>query len=116
MICYFILIYDLDNNIRSYRNNNFDSAIEIFVWTNIERGILRMTFTSKFIDAALAISFPKIEEIKNNRIKELSEIKSKVKEDPTIVEKWFDNEIHKIINVTENHTSINIESLIKKLK
>ena|ERR671910_1211231 len=116
MICYFILIYDLDNNIRSYRNNNFDSAIEIFVWTNIERGILRMTFTSKFIDAALAISFPKIEEIKNNRIKELSEIKSKVKEDPTIVEKWFDNEINKIINVTENHTSINIESLIKKLK
>ena len=116
MICYFILIYDLDNNIRSYRNNNFDSAIEIFVWTNIERGILRMTFTSKFIDAALAISFPKIEEIKNNRIKELIEIKSKVKEDPTIVEKWFDNEINKIINVTENYTSINIESLIKNLK
>jgi hypothetical protein len=116
MICYFILIYDLDNNIRSYRNNNFDSAIEIFVWTNIERGILRMTFTSKFIDAALAISFPKIEEIKNNRIKELIEIKSKVKEDPTIVEKWFDNEINKIINVTENNSSINIESLIKNLK
>jgi hypothetical protein len=39
MICYFILMYDLDNSIRSYRNNNFDSAIEIFVWTNIERGI-----------------------------------------------------------------------------
>jgi hypothetical protein len=116
MICYFILIYDLDNNIRSYRNNNFDSAIEIFVWTNIERGILRMTFTSKFIEAALAISFPKIEEIKNNRIKELIEIKSKIKEDPTIVENWFDNEINKIINVTENNSSINIESLIKNLK
>ena len=116
MICYFILIYDLDNNIRSYRNNNFDSALEIFVWTNIERGILRMTFTSKFIDAALAISFPKIEEIKNNRIKELIEIKSKIQEDPTIVENWFDNEINKIINVTENNTSINIESLIKNLK
>ena len=55
MICYFILIYDLDNNIRSYRNNNFDSAIEIFVWTNIEREILRMTFTAKFIEAALNI-------------------------------------------------------------
>jgi hypothetical protein len=116
MICYFILIYDLDNNIRSYRNNNFDSAIEIFVWTNIERGILRMTFTSKFIEAALAISFPKIEEIKNNRIKELIEIKSKIKEDSTIVENWFDNEINKIINVTENNSSINIESLIKNLK
>jgi hypothetical protein len=116
MICYFILIYDLDNNIRSYRNNNFDSAIEIFVWTNIERGILRMTFTSKFIEAALAISFPKIEEIKNNRIKELIEIKSKIQEDPTVVENWFDNEINKIINVTENNSSINIESLIKNLK
>jgi hypothetical protein len=116
MICYFILIYDLDNNIRSYRNNNFDSAIEIFVWTNIERGISRMTFTSKFIEAALAISFPKIEEIKNNRIKELIEIKSKIQEDPTIVENWFDNEINKIINVTENNSSINIESLIKNLK
>jgi len=116
MICYFILIYDLDNNIRSYRNNNFDSAIEIFVWTNIERGILRMTFTSKFIEAALAISFPKIEEIKNNRIKELIEMKLKIKEDPTIVENWFDNEINKIINVTENNSSINIESLIKNLK
>jgi hypothetical protein len=116
MICYFILMYDLDNNISRYRNNNFDSAIEIFVWTNIERGILRMTFTSKFIEAALAISFPKIEEIKNNRIKELIEIKSKIKEDPTIVENWFDNEINKIINVTENNSSINIESLIKNLK
>lgn len=116
MICYFILIYDLDNNIGGYRNNHFDSAIEIFVWTNIERGILRMTFTSKFIEAALAISFPKIEEIKNNRIKELIEIKSKIQEDPTIVENWFDNEINKIINVTENNTSINIESLIKNLK
>jgi len=116
MICYFILMYDLDNNICSYRNNNFDSAIEIFVWANIERGILRMTFTSKFIEAALAISFPKIEEIKNNRIKELIKIKSKIKEDPTIVENWFDNEINKIINVTENNSSINIESLIKNLK
>ena len=116
MICYFILIYDLDNNIRSYRNNNFDSAIEIFVWTNIERGILRMTFTSKFIEAALAISFPKIEEIKKNRMKELIEIKSKIKEDPILVENWFDNEINKIINVTENNSSNNIESIIKNLK
>jgi hypothetical protein len=75
-----------------------------------------MTFTSKFIEAALAISFPKIDEIKTNRIKELIEIKSKIKEDPTIVENWFDKEINKIINVTENNSSINIESLIKNLK
>ena len=75
-----------------------------------------MTLTSKFIEAALASSFPKIEEIKNNRIKELIEMKLKIKEDPTIVEKWFDNEINKIINVTENNSSINIESLIKNLK
>jgi hypothetical protein len=75
-----------------------------------------MTLTSKFIEAAFAISFSKIEEIKNNRIKELIEMKLKIKEDPTIVESWFDNEINKIINVTENNSSINIESLIKNLK
>ena len=75
-----------------------------------------MNLTSKFIEAALALSFSKVEEIKNNRIRELLEIKSKIKKDPIIVEKWFDNEINKIINVTENYTSINIESLRKNLK
>lgn len=75
-----------------------------------------MNFTSKFIQAALALSFSKVEEIKNNRIKELLEIKSKIKEDPIVVENWFDNEINKIINVTENNSSIDIESLINKIK
>jgi hypothetical protein len=74
-----------------------------------------MNFTSKFIQAALALSFSKVEEIKNNRIKELLEIKSKIKEDPIVVENWFDNEINKITNVTENN-SIDIESLINKIK
>ena len=41
-----------------------------------------MNFTSKFIEAALAISFSKVEEIKNNRIKELLEIKSKDQRGP----------------------------------
>ena len=75
-----------------------------------------MNLTSKFIEAALAISFSKVEEIKNNRIKELLEIKSKIKKDPIIVEKWFDNEIKKIINVTENNSSIDIKSLINNIK
>ena len=76
-----------------------------------------MNFTSKFIEAALAISFSKVEEIKNNRIKELLEIKSKIKEDPLVVENWFDNEINKIRKVTENNSSsIDIESLINKIK
>jgi hypothetical protein len=75
-----------------------------------------MNFTSKFIQAALALSFSKVEEIKNNRIKELLEIKSKIKEDPIVVEKWFDNEINKIKNVTENNSSTDIESLINKIK
>ena len=75
-----------------------------------------MNFTSKFIEAALAISFSKVEEIKNNRIKELLEIKSKIKEDPIVVENWFDNEINKILNVMENNnSSIDIESLINKI-
>jgi hypothetical protein len=77
-----------------------------------------MNFTSKFIQAALAISFSKVEEIKNNRIKELLEIKSKIKEDPIAVENWFDNEIYKISNVMENNpsSSTDIESLINKIK
>ena len=76
-----------------------------------------MNFTSKFIEAALAISFSKVEEIKNNRIKELLEIKSKIKEDPIAVENWFDNEINKILNVIENKgSSSDIESLINKIK
>jgi len=75
-----------------------------------------MNFTSKFIQAALALSFSKVEEIKNNRIKELLEIKSKIKEDPIVVENWFDNEINKIKNMTENNSSTDIESLINKIK
>jgi len=75
-----------------------------------------MNFTSKFIQAALALSFSKVEEIKNNRIKELLEIKSKIKEDPIVVENWFDNEINKIKNVTETNSSTDIESLINKIK
>jgi len=76
-----------------------------------------MNFTSKFIEAALAISFSKVEEIKNNRIKELLEIKSKIQEDPIVVENWFDKEINKILNVIENNnSSSDIESLINKIK
>lgn len=75
-----------------------------------------MNLTSKFIQAALALSSSKIEEIKNNRIKELLEIKSKIKNDPMVVENWFDNEINKIINVTENNSSIDIKSLINNIK
>ena len=76
-----------------------------------------MDFTSKFIQAAFAVSFSKVEEIKNNRTKELLEIKSKIKEDPIAVENWFDNEIDKISNVMENKSSsTDIESLINKIK
>ena len=73
-------------------------------------------FTSKFIQAALALSFSKVEEIKDNRIKELLEMKSNIKENPVVVENWFDNEIKKITNVTENKSSTDIESLINKIK
>ena len=44
-----------------------------------------MNFTSKFIEPALAISFFKVEKVKNNRIKELLEIKLKIKEGPILV-------------------------------
>ncbi len=77
-----------------------------------------MNFTSKFIQAAFAISFSKVEEIKNNRIKELLEMKSKIKEDPITVENWFDNEINKISDVMENNSSssTDIDTLINKIK
>ena len=76
-----------------------------------------MDFTSKFIQAAFAISFSKVEEVKNNRIKELLEIKLKIKKDPILVENWFDNEVNKIRKVTENNSSFtDIESLINKIK
>jgi hypothetical protein len=75
-----------------------------------------MNFTSKFIQAALTMSFPKIEELKQNRIKELLEIKSKIKEDPEIVERWFDNEISKITTTMENNSYTDIESIINKIK
>ena len=76
-----------------------------------------INWASKFIQAALALSFSRVEEIKNNRIKELREMKSKIKNDPLVVENWFDNEINKIINVTENSDySTDLESLIDKIK
>jgi hypothetical protein len=74
-------------------------------------------WTSKFIQAALALSFSRVEEIKNNRIKELLEMKLKIKNDPIVVENWFDNEINKIINVTENSSySTDLECIINKIK
>lgn len=76
-----------------------------------------MNWASKFIQVALALSFSRVEEIKNNRIKELREMKSKIKNDPLVVENWFDNEINKIINVTENNEySTDLESIIDKIK
>ena len=56
---------------------------------------MMMNWTSKFIQAALSLSFFKIEEVKNYRIKELLDMKSKNKNDPLAVESWFDNEINK---------------------
>jgi hypothetical protein len=81
-----------------------------------------MKWTSKFIQAALALSFSRVKEIKNNRIKELLEMKSKIKNHPIVVpiviENWFNNEINKIINVTENSSDsiVDLESIINKIK
>ena len=76
-----------------------------------------MNWASKFIQVALALSFSRVEEIKNNRIKELREMKSKIINDPLVVENWFDNEINKILNVTENSEySTDLESIIDKIK
>lgn len=89
----------MDNNIHSYRNNNFGSVIEIFIWNNIERGCKKDEFYLKiYWDCYL-------------------EIYSKIKEDPILVENWFHNEIIKIRMVTENNSSsIDNKSIINKIK
>jgi hypothetical protein len=44
-------------------------------------------------------------------------MKSKIKNDPIVVENWFDKEINKIINLTENSSySTDLESIIDKIK
>ena len=44
-------------------------------------------------------------------------MKSKIKNDPIVVENWFDKEINKIINLTENSSySPDLESIIDKIK
>ncbi len=109
---------DLDININCCRHNNFNIVVKISVWNNLEVKWIQMkNWTSKFIQAALALSFSRVEEIKNNRIKELLEMKLKIKNDPIVVENWFDNEINKIINVTENSSySTDLECIINKIK
>jgi len=44
-------------------------------------------------------------------------MKSKIKNDPTVGENWFDKEINKIINLIENSSySTDLESIIDKVK
>jgi hypothetical protein len=84
----------LDININRCRNNNFNIVVKISVWNNLEVNT-NNELDTKFIQAALVLSFSRVEEIKNNRIKELLEMKSKIKNDPIVVENWFDKEINK---------------------
>ena len=40
-----------------------------------------------------------------------------IKNDPIVVENWFDKEINKLINLTENSSySTDLESIIDKIK
>jgi hypothetical protein len=44
-------------------------------------------------------------------------MQSQIKNDPIVVENWFDKEINKIINLTENSSySPDLESIIDKIK
>lgn len=90
----------MDNNIHSYRNNNFGSVIEIFIWNNLEKGCNK--------DEGWILP--------QNLLVPRSWINSKIKEDPILVENWFDNEIIKIRMVTDNNfSSIDNESIINKI-
>ena len=62
----------------------------------------------KLLQNAAAAYMPKMESIRESRVAELTAIKSKVREEPEIVEKWFDKEINKV-------TSVNISDMLSNL-
>ena len=62
----------------------------------------------KLLQNAVSAYMPKMESIRESRVAELTEIKSKIREEPEIVEKWFEKEIGKV-------TSVNISDMLSNL-
>jgi hypothetical protein len=53
-------------------------------------------FMDRLMESAASAYMPKIEEMAEQRRKELVEIKSKVRTEPSVVEAWLDVEIEKV--------------------
>jgi hypothetical protein len=53
-------------------------------------------FMDRLMESAASAYMPKIEEMAEQRRKELVEIKSKVRTEPSVVEAWLDAEIEKV--------------------
>ncbi len=53
-------------------------------------------FMDRLMETAASAYMPKIEEMAEQRRKELVEIKSKVRTEPSVVEAWLDVEIEKV--------------------
>ena len=53
-------------------------------------------FMDRLMESAASAYMPKIEEMAELRRKELVEIKSKVRTEPSVVEAWLDAEIEKV--------------------
>lgn len=55
-------------------------------------------FTQKIVESVISFYTPLAEGFKNNRIDQLQYIKSRIRDNPSEVEEWFDNEIDRIKN------------------
>lgn len=55
-------------------------------------------FTQKIVESVISFYAPLADGLKSNRIDQLQYIKSRIRDNPSEVEEWFDNEINRIEN------------------
>ncbi len=55
-------------------------------------------FTQKIVESVISFYAPLADGLKSNRIDQLQYIKSRIRDNPSEVEQWFDNEINRIEN------------------
>ena len=62
-------------------------------------------FTQKIVESVISFYTPLAEGLKSNRIDQLQYIKSRIRDNPSEVEEWFDNEINRIKNFKVHNLS-----------
>ena len=55
-------------------------------------------FTQKIVESVISFYTPLAEGFKSNRIDQLQYLKSRIRDNPSEVEEWFDNEVDRIKN------------------